>query len=63
MLPALYAALPTDLSGYVFVDVRGWLGDSLWTDDGVHMVADNFEEEAQLLWERVFGSRFECDSP
>lgn len=61
LLPAFYAALPANLPGYTFIDVRGWLGASLWTTDGVHMVDENFEEQARLLWERVFGPRLECD--
>lgn len=45
---------------YRFVDVRGWLGDALWTNDGIHMLHENYEAQAQLLWNAEFHPLLSC---
>jgi hypothetical protein len=46
---------------YRFVDTRGWLGDALWTNDGIHMLHANYEAQAQLLWNDEFHQLLGCE--
>jgi lysophospholipase L1-like esterase len=46
---------------YRFVDVRGWLGDALWTNDGIHMTHENYDAQARLLWNEEFHELLGCD--
>ena len=62
LMERFYEILPFGAARYEFVDVRGWIGEDLWTDDGVHMRTENFREQAHQLWDRVFRSRFGCDA-
>lgn len=48
-------------SRYRFVDVRGWLGEDLWTNDGIHMLHENYEAQAKLLWNGEFHEALGCD--
>ncbi|MEE3331699.1 MAG: SGNH/GDSL hydrolase family protein [Myxococcota bacterium] len=67
MFEKYYAALRvrsaagSDRSRYRFVDVRGWLGEELWTNDGIHMLHENYEAQAKLLWNGEFNEALGCD--
>jgi len=51
----------SERSRYRFVDVRGWLGEELWTHDGIHMLHENYQAQAKLLWNREFHEALGCD--
>ena len=67
MFARYYAALrvrsatSSETSRYRFVDVRGWLGEDLWTNDGIHMLHENYEAQAKLLWNGEFHEALGCD--
>jgi hypothetical protein len=59
-LVSLYSLLPNSMPHYRFVDVRGWLADTLWTDDGIHLADRSYAKQAPLLWDRVFSPALGC---
>ncbi len=52
--------LPPSNGTYRLVDVRGWLGDTLWTEDGIHLTYDNHQAQARLIWQRVLADELGC---
>jgi hypothetical protein len=59
-LAEFYSLLPPEKPGFRFVDVRGWIGETLWTDDGLHMVPENYADQAMMLSQRILGPAFGC---